>query len=235
MAVSDSELLVAVLARFARLLPTAQEPPAILDELLRGTRDVLKPDGVTAALCSPDQPELSRGTPEELLELEACQWDCLLGPAVVARTCGAPMTVTEIARYRDMWPEYTELAQRHGISSVAAIPLRVEHAETGVLSLYSRQPRGWTSNDLSVAALLAGMAAGHLVSMNLVRQHQRMTEQLQHALTTRIVVEQAKGVIAHAHRTTPAAAFELIRAHARRNRITVHAVARGIVELGLRI
>ncbi|MFI6868919.1 ANTAR domain-containing protein [Nocardia sp. NPDC050406] len=232
---SDSEFLVAVLARFARLLPAARDLPHILDELSRSAVDVLKPDGVSVELCLPEQSELRRATPDELLELEACQWDCLRGPAVVARTCGAPMTVTEVARYRDMWPEYAELAEQHGFSSVAAIPMRVEHAETGVLSLYSRRPRGWTSADLSVAALLAGMAAGHIASMNLVRQHQRMTEQLQRALTTRIVVEQAKGVIAHAHRTTPTAAFELIRAHARRNRITVHAVARGIIELGLRI
>ncbi|MEC3916307.1 ANTAR domain-containing protein [Nocardia sp. CDC160] len=113
--------------------------------------------------------------------------------------------------------------------------MRLDETEAGVLSLYSRDPRHWTGRDLSVATLLAGMATGHIVTANLVQRHRRVTEQLQHALTTRIVVEQAKGVIAHAHRTTPDAAFQLIRAHARRNRVTVHAVAHGIVELGLRI
>lgn len=232
---SDNELLVAVLARFARLLPTARALPEILDELLRSAMEVLEPDGATVALCLPEQPELCSGTPAELAELEACQWDCGLGPAVVAHTCGAPMTVTDIEHYGDMWPKFARLAGQHGISSVAAIPMRVEHAETGVLSLYSRAQRLWTAQELSVAALLGGMAAGHIVTMNLVHEHQRMTEQLQHALASRIVVEQAKGVIAHAHRTTPDAAFELIRAHARRNRVTVHAVAHGIVDLGLRI
>ncbi|NNH69522.1 GAF and ANTAR domain-containing protein [Nocardia uniformis] len=232
---SDSELLVAVLARFARLLPTARELPELLDELLRGAVEVLEPDGATVTLCLPQQPEYFGGIPEKLLELEACQWDCALGPAVVAHSCGNAMTVTDIAHYGDMWPEFADLAGQHGLSSVAAVPMRVEHTETGVLSLYSRQPRQWTERDLSVAALLAGMAAGHIVTVDVVRQHQRVAEQLRHALTTRIVVEQAKGVIAHAHHTTPDAAFELIRTHARRNRVTVHAVARGIVELGLRI
>ncbi|MFE3703204.1 hypothetical protein ACFXO7_35670, partial [Nocardia tengchongensis] len=50
MAVSDSELLVAVLARFARLLPAASELPEILDELMRSAIDVLEPGGVTVAL-----------------------------------------------------------------------------------------------------------------------------------------------------------------------------------------
>ncbi|MFE3192517.1 ANTAR domain-containing protein [Nocardia sp. NPDC059240] len=235
---SDSELLVAVLARFARLLPAAHELPRILDELMRSAIDVLEPGGVTVAL-SPqlrgDRSEFFMGVPEELLDLEVCQRDHDRGPGVVAYACGAPVTVTELGSYGDLWPEYTNLAGRHRISSVAAIPMRLDETEAGVLSLYSRAPRTWTGKDLSVATLLAGMATGHIVTSNLVARHRRVTEELQHALSTRIVVEQAKGVIAHAHHTTPDAAFELIRAHARRNRVTVHAVSHGIVELGLHI
>ncbi|WP_460717828.1 ANTAR domain-containing protein [Nocardia heshunensis] len=235
---SDSELLVAVLARFARLLPAAHELPRILDELMRSAIDVLEPGGVTVAL-SPqlrgDRSEFFASMPEELLDLEVCQRDYERGPGVVAHACGAPVTVTELDSYGDLWPEYTSLAGQHRISSVAAIPMRLDETEAGVLSLYSRAPRTWTGKDLSVATLLAGMATGHIVTANLVARHRRVTEQLQHALSTRIVVEQAKGVIAHAHHTTPDAAFELIRAHARRNRVTVHAVAQGIVELGLHI
>ncbi|GAB3208445.1 GAF and ANTAR domain-containing protein [Nocardia tengchongensis] len=238
MAVSDSELMVAVLARFARLLPAASELPEILDELMRSAIDVLEPGGVTVALSAQlrgDRSELFTGIPEDLLELEVCQRDHDRGPGVVAHACGAPVTVTEIGSYGDLWPEYTTLAGRHRISSVAAVPMRLDATEAGVLSLYSRTPRRWTGQDLSVATLLAGMATGHIATANLVHRHQRVTEQLQHALTTRIVVEQAKGVIAHVHHTTPDAAFELIRSHARRNRVTVHAVAHGIVALGLRI
>ncbi|AYF77786.1 ANTAR domain-containing protein [Nocardia yunnanensis] len=238
MAVSDSELLVTVLARFARLLPATHELPHILDELMRSAIDVLEPGGVTVAL-SPqsrgDRSEVFGGIPADLLDLEACQRDHDRGPGVVAHSCGAPVTVTEIGSYGDLWPEYANLAARHRISSVAAIPMRLDGTEAGVLSLYSRDPRRWTGRDLSVATLLAGMAAGHIVTVNLVARQQRVTEQLQRALITRVVVEQAKGVIAHAHHTTPDAAFELIRAHARRNRVTVHAVAHGIVELGLHI
>ncbi|MGF6888215.1 AmiR/NasT family two-component response regulator [Nocardia sp. GAS34] len=58
---------------------------------------------------------------------------------------------------------------------------------------------------------------------------------LQHALSSRIVVEQAKGVVAGARRITPEAAYTLIRGHARQRRIGVHEVAWAIVELGLRL
>ncbi|MBL1074800.1 GAF and ANTAR domain-containing protein [Nocardia sp. 2] len=235
---SDSELLVAVLARFARLLPAAHEMPHILEQLMRSAIDVLEPAGATVALSEQlgaGEPGPFSGIPAELLDLEVCQRECARGPGVVAHTCGAPVTITDIGNYGDMWPEYADLAGQHRISSIAAIPMRLDDTEAGVLSLYSRQPRRWSGRDLSVAALLAGMATGHIVTANLVQRQQRVTEQLQHALNSRIVVEQAKGVIAHARQTTPDAAFELIRAHARRNRVTVRAVARGIVELGLRI
>ncbi|MEV6770163.1 GAF and ANTAR domain-containing protein [Nocardia sp. NPDC051030] len=245
---SESELLVAVLARFARLLPAAHELPHIVDELMRSAVEVLAPGGVTVALSpelSPDKPHGDQhrsdrsdhfgGLPEELLDLEVCQRDCARGPGVVAQTRGAPVTVTDIGRYHDIWPEYASIAVQHRISSVAAIPMRLDDTEVGVLSLYSLRERRWSAQDLSVATLLAGMATGHIVTTNLVQRHRRVTEQLQHALVSRVVVEQAKGVIAHAKHTTPDAAFELIRAHARRNRVTVHAVAHGIVELGLRI
>ncbi len=236
--VSDSELLVAVLARFARLLPAAHELPRILDELLRSVIDVLEPAGATVALAEqlcPGRSELFAARPADLLELEVCQRDSARGPGAVAFACGAPVTVIDIGGYDDMWPEFTSLARRHRISSVASVPLRVDDTEAGVLSLYSRAGRAWTGQDLSIAALLAGMATGHIVTANLVQRHREVTDQLQHALSSRIVVEQAKGVIAHANHTTPDLAFELIRSHARRNRVTVRAVAQGIVELGLRI
>jgi AmiR/NasT family two-component response regulator len=79
------------------------------------------------------------------------------------------------------------------------------------------------------------MATGHIVNASVLRRQRRLTEQLQHALDSRIVVEQAKGVIANARQTTPEVAFELIRTHARKNRATVQAVARGIIDLGMRL
>jgi GAF domain-containing protein len=127
------------------------------------------------------------------------------------------------------------VADRHGMSSVAQIPMRVGNLTVGALGLYGPTPRAWTERDLLVGGMLASVASGHIFNTNVLRRQQRLTRQLQHALDSRIVVEQAKGVIANARRTTPESAFELIRSHARKNRIAVHAVAKGIVELGLRI
>jgi len=66
----------------------------------------------------------------------------------------------------------------------------------GAVNLYGTEPRGWPAEDLRVAAVFANIAAGYLVHASAAQQHQRITEQLQQALSTRVIIEEAKGVLA---------------------------------------
>jgi AmiR/NasT family two-component response regulator len=83
--------------------------------------------------------------------------------------------------------------------------------------------------------VLADLVTAYLVTASRLREHEQRTEQLQGALESRTVIEQAKGVTA-ARRNVPVDdAFELIRRHARTHQVTVRAVCEGIVNLGLQV
>jgi GAF domain-containing protein len=178
---------------------------------------------------------VAAATPGLLAELEGAQHDYARGPGVEALRHGRTVAVPDVRTQRGRWPEYATVAMRQGVSAIAQIPMRQGGEQVGALGLFARRPRTWSGQDLSMAALLAGIAAGHLLTAETLRRQQLLAEQLQHALSSRIVVEQAKGVIAGARRINPDAAYEMIREHARRRRIGVHEVARAIVELGLRL
>lgn len=77
--------------------------------------------------------------------------------------------------------------------------------------------------------MLTDLAGAYLVNAHLLGASQTLASQLQHALDSRIIIEQAKGVIAGRHGLTPDSVFEVIRSHARGQRVKIHDVARAIV------
>ncbi|MFI5783472.1 GAF and ANTAR domain-containing protein [Nocardia sp. NPDC051570] len=231
---ADNEQLVSAVARLV-LLPDAHARADVLRQLMGTATEVLGLAGAAVTLVEDGRCEVAGATPEGLREVEAAQRDCDRGPGVEALRRGESVAVADLRAHCHEWPEYTSIAVRHGISAVAQIPMRLDDTHVGALGLFASRPRQWTAADLSVGAALAGMAAGHLLTADKLQRQQRLTDQLQHALSSRIVVEQAKGLVAGAHHIAPEAAFELIRGHARRRRVGVHEVARAIVELGLRL
>ncbi|RDI51030.1 GAF and ANTAR domain-containing protein [Nocardia mexicana] len=232
---SDGESLVSALARLVVVLPDTPDRSGALLELMATATDVLDLAGAAVTLMAGGRCEVAGAIPNGLSEVEVVQQDCDRGPGVEAMRDGDPVAVSDVRRYRSRWPEYTSAAVQHGMSAMVEIPLQLGTARLGALGLYSFTFREWTAEDLSVGTLLAGLAAGHVLTTDRLRRQQRLTDQLQHALASRIVVEQAKGVIAGARRIAPDAAYEVIRTHARRHRVSVHEVARAIVELGLRL
>ncbi|WP_246872544.1 GAF and ANTAR domain-containing protein [Rhodococcus sp. DMU1] len=128
-----------------------------------------------------------------------------------------------------------EKAREHGIAAVAGIPMQLADEKIGALDLYACESREWADREIAAAQIFADMATGYIVNSNKLRQHEQLNAQLQTALDSRIVIEQAKGIIAHARSTTPDEAFRLIRGHARSNQAPVRSVAKAIVEVGLRV
>ncbi|QIS20284.1 ANTAR domain-containing protein [Nocardia terpenica] len=232
---SDSDLLVSALGRLALLPLGSRDRSLVLLRLIETATETFDLTGAVVTLVEDGHCEVAGATADALLELEVTQQDCACGPAVEALRHGECVAVTDVREQSSRWPDYTRAAVARGVSAVAEIPMQLGPTRIGALGLYAPEPREWTATDLSVAGLLAGLAAGHLLNDDRLRRQQRLTHQLQHALDSRIVVEQAKGVLAGARSTTPDAAYQLIRAHARRRRIGVQEVARAIVQLGLRL
>jgi GAF domain-containing protein len=146
---------------------------------------------------------------------------------------GKIVTVADLAGTSREWGRYQQAAQGAGIAAVASVPI-CDGGTIGVVDLYSDSRRDWPADDLGMAVILAGMATGYLVqARELDRQH-RVNEQLQQALDSRIVIEQAKGVLAAERHISVNEAFEVLRRHARSHAVSLRSVAGAVVSLGLR-
>ena len=148
--------------------------------------------------------------------------------------CMDAMETSEIVAVSDLaadsrWPEYRPYVLKAGFHAVAGVPVAFDGRNVGAINLYARESRAWTTEEFTASKMLADIAAGYLINRNLLEHSQTLTAQLQHALDSRVVIEQAKGVVVGRHGMTPDAAFESIRSYARSNRLKLHDVAHDIV------
>ncbi|WP_328494029.1 GAF and ANTAR domain-containing protein [Streptomyces sp. NBC_00414] len=128
------------------------------------------------------------------------------------------------------WPRFSRRARRLGFHSVAATPLRVRDEVVGALSLYLSVPGTPDPGRLRLGRALADFAAIPIVQQRELRRQMRLTEQLETALESRILVEQAKGALAQQRRISVDEAFALLRDHARSRRRRISAVAREVLD-----
>ena len=122
----------------------------------------------------------------------------------------------------------------NGFLAVAAIPMIAESRVLGVVDLYAHSPRDWTDDDIAAARVFADVATSYIINASELEQTRRTAEQLQEALDSRIVVEQAKGILAADGQVDMDGAFELRRRHARTHNASLRSVAEAVVNLGLR-
>ena len=121
-----------------------------------------------------------------------------------------------------------------GFAAVATVPIG-EDAALAAIDLYTRPDREWTPAELLVVHVFAEVATAYLQHFSDLDRERRTVEQLQRALTSRIIIEQAKGMIAAQHEVTVDRAFVLLRKHANDHNASLHSVAEAVVNLGLRL
>lgn len=151
------------------------------------------------------------------------------GPCFHAFRTGQVIAVGDLET-DDRWPDHHTIATAVGYRGVMGVPMPAGRAPIGALNLYDSEPREWSPEDVEVAELLANMAAGYVLMARSIADSRTLTEQLQHALDSRIVVEQAKGMLAARLGVDVNEAFEQLRSHARATRQRVRDVARSVVE-----
>jgi GAF domain-containing protein len=138
--------------------------------------------------------------------------------------------VADLTGHTRKWKEFTEVAATVGVVSMAAIPMRLGGVGLGVLDLYHGSQHRWTTEEVRLADRLARMAASYAFELYRTR---RTATQLQQALDSRIIIEQAKGMLAVRLGITTDAAFGQLRAHARDNNTPLRTVADAVVQRGL--
>jgi transcriptional regulator with GAF, ATPase, and Fis domain len=161
----------------------------------------------------------------ELLQLEADE-----GPCVECYRTGVPVSVVDLANATARWPRFiAALTQRGSYGSVHALPLRLRGQAIGTLNLFHHVPGALPEADLALGQALADVATIGILSERAIRRGEVLSEQLQTALNSRIVIEQAKGVLAQRGELAMDAAFDRLRRYARAHNLKLSDVARQVV------
>ncbi len=165
----------------------------------------------------------------ELLQLEADE-----GPCVECFRSGAPVDVDDLADAAARWPRFVAALQERGAyGSVHALPLRLRGQAIGTLNLFCGAPGPLPAADLMLGQGLADVATIGILQERAIRRREVLSEQLQAALNSRVIIEQAKGVLAQRGNLTMHAAFDRLRHYARGHNLRLTEVARQIVETDL--
>lgn len=160
----------------------------------------------------------------ELLQLQAGE-----GPCVECVRTSSAVTVDDLSA-TDRWPRFVAaVAVRGAFRSVHALPLRLRGEAIGALNLLHRSPGPLPADDLALGQALADVATIGILAERAIRRGEIVAEQLQSALNSRVVIEQAKGVIAQHAGVPMAQAFEQLRSYSRGNNLRLAEVARDIV------
>ena len=159
----------------------------------------------------------------ELMEVQGRE-----GPCLDAFRSGLPVQARlpeAVAR----WPRFAAQAEPFGYRAFSALPLRLRDQTIGALNAFHGTERSLSPSDMVTGQALADVATIGLLHERGMRQARLLAEQLQHALSSRVTIEQAKGVLAEQAQLSIEDAFEVMRQYARAHRRHLGEVARALV------
>jgi len=233
--VYDQPLFLQTLSRFAVVLPARYDLEAALSELTESVTAVLGLSGSGVTMAEDGRLRFVTAVSQASGELERSQEQHQAGPCRDAYETGEVVRVSDVRKESVRWPQFSTAATRLGVAGVAGIPMRLADQIIGALNLYSPEPREWTDGDIAVASVLADVATSYVVNASKLRQQEQLSEQLQEALVSRVVIEQAKGITAYKNAISVDQAYQRMRGHARSNNASLRTVAEAIVSVGLQV
>lgn len=151
------------------------------------------------------------------------------GPAAAAFRTGAPVLKEHLDRSGSTWPAFAQRAEPLGFRVAHAVPMRLRSETVGVASVLQTDDGVMADTELQLFGLLVHVATIALVQQRRLSQAFELTQQLQEALESRIVIEQAKGIVSVDIEGDMQTAFELLRRYARSHNQTLAKVAADVV------
>lgn len=223
------DALVATFRTYAAALLEPFDVGPVLYGLTDQVTEVLGADGAGVSLGDGDRPlTFVTATDAAIATIEEEQAVRESGPCHRAFRSGTAV-VCEDLEADDRFPGYCEVALANGVRAVLGIPMPVGVQRIGALNVYWHAPHVVTDDEVQIAQLLADMASGYILNATRVERSETLAHQLQHALDSRVVIEQAKGILAERHHLSPSEAFHRLRQRARSSSRRVHDVATDIV------
>jgi GAF domain-containing protein len=211
-------------------LPEADDLLAGLLRVAEATRTVLEVDGAGLTLVHADGPPRWVAATDAAMELLVqVQHDFGEGPYLQAYAQGRAVAIEDLGA-APVWVRLAAVVGQLHVRGVLSVPVRLAGQPVGTLDVYSTQARAWTAHELEALGEFAAVA-GELVHTSVeLAARELEVAQLRQALTSRVWIEQAKGVLAATQGTDPQAAFQQLRVRARASSRKLAEVAQEVVQ-----
>ncbi len=200
-----------------------------LDRVVASADALFGVDGTALMLVDRDQVlrNLAVSDPRAAL-LEELQAEHGEGPCIDAFDDKQPSAADDLGR-EDRWPAFSPEAARRGLLAVLASPIPYSEQAVGVVAVFAGQPHPWTEAEREAIVAFTELVAMLVLNAMEASERGRLAAELQVALDSRVVIEQAKGVLVGRHGLTTRQAFERLRRQARDQRRPLTEVARSVV------
>ena len=230
---TDHSSLMEALRRFARAMASPYDLSDVLHELCDQAVCVLGAAGAGVAIVDREGDlRFITASTEAVVDAERAQETSQEGPCHTAVREDRPVPISDMTQHADRWPAFCSSADLHGLTAVLGLPLVLDDIRVGSLNVYDRGPREWSAEAIESGTVLADIAAAYVFNATELARTRLTAEQLQTALDTRIVIEQAKGIVAAQQGMSVDASFEVIRRFARSRSVTVRSIAEQVVAEG---
>lgn len=173
---------------------------------------------------------LMTSTSEAAEFVEVMQMAAAEGPCMDCFRGGIAVSVSDIRDEHDRWHTFRAAAVAQGFVSVLATPMKLRGRVIGTMNLFGTAAGEVSARNAAVAQALADVATIGILQERVIREGQLLEEQLHRALDSRILIEQAKGVIASSLSLTMDEAFALLRKYARDRNLTIRWVSERVSE-----
>ncbi len=170
-------------------------------------------------------------TDEKSPRIDDAQYEDKSGPCLDAARQKAVIRIDDTAAAGDTYPAFSKVSQEEGIRSTLSVPLVVNDRGIGAMNLYSKQEGAIAPEDETTALAIGSNAAATIANASAYWSAQATADNLNEAMKTRAVIEQAKGVLMGQQRgTTPDEAFELLVKASQRENLKLRDIAQRIVD-----
>jgi GAF domain-containing protein len=214
----DGEVTPAIAELSRIVLADRSLQDVLLDVADLAKRTIDEADEVSVTLLTGDRATTAAYTDRVALVLDELQYDDGYGPCLDAAKGSAAMLIDDMS-VDPRWPRYTPQAVEAGVHSSLSVPLPVQQQLVAALNIYSRKPHAFADASQTLAETFASFAAVAITNAHLYTSATATAEQMQEAMRSRAVIEQAKGILMAVQRCDAETAFgELVRESQNTNR-----------------
>ncbi|SFW87445.1 GAF and ANTAR domain-containing protein [Amycolatopsis australiensis] len=222
---ADLDELTAAMADLTSALENEPAEREILDAVCaEAVRAVPGADMASITAIRDGAPETAASTDERAVEIDRVQYAAGQGPCLRAAETGEIVRVP-LATAGSVWPEFTAHARRVGVGSYLAAPLRVDESLGGALNLFGYGDHGFAETDSRMLELYTTIVSFGLRATRRYQQARKRAAELETAMSSRAVIEQAKGILMAVHRITAGDAMKRLITESQHSNVKVRDVA----------